>query len=204
MAKVYSIDGIVPVIDPSSFVHEDAVLIGDVIVGPRCYIGPCASLRGDFGRIRLSEGVNIQDTCVLHSFPEVDVIIEKDGHIGHGAVVHGCIVRQNAIIGMNAVVMDNAVIGENSFVAACSFVKAGMKVPPNTLVAGVPARVIRDLQQEEIDWKSSATRNYQKLAGRSLRTMRPADPLEREEQDRRRVMASRQDIVSLDIKKARS
>ncbi len=124
MAKVYSLEGIVPVIDPSAFVHAEAVLIGDVIVGPRCYIGPCACLRGDFGRIRLEAGVNVQDTCVIHSFPEVDVIIEEDGHIGHGSVIHGCIVKKNALVGMNSVVMDNAVIGENSLVAACSFVKA--------------------------------------------------------------------------------
>jgi phenylacetic acid degradation protein len=202
MAKVYSLEGIVPVIDPSAFVHAEAVLIGDVIVGPGCYIGPCACLRGDFGRIRLEAGVNVQDTCVIHSFPEVDVIIEEDGHIGHGSVIHGCIVKKNALIGMNSVVMDNAVIGENSLIAACSFVKAGMRIPPCKLAGGIPARVIRDLSEDEIAWKSTSTRLYQRLAVRSITTMKPEEPLPYEESNRGRVLASRAEQVSLDIKKS--
>ncbi len=202
MAKVYSLESIVPVIDPSAFVHPDAVLIGDVIVGPGCYIGPCASLRGDFGRIRLEAGVNVQDTCVIHSFPEVDVIIEQDGHIGHGSVIHGCIIKKNAMVGMNAVIMDNAVIGESSLVAASSFVKAGLQVPPRTLVAGVPAKVIRELSEEEIEWKSTSTRLYQQLAIRSMATMKPEEPLQYEEQNRGRVLASRAEQVPLNIKKS--
>ena len=202
MAKVYSLEGIVPVIDPSAFVHPEAVLIGDVIVGPGCYVGPCASLRGDFGRIRLGAGVNVQDTCVIHSFPEVDVIIEEDGHIGHGSVIHGCIIKKNVMVGMNAVIMDNVVIGESSLVAASSFVKAGMKVPPRTLVAGVPAKMIRTLSEEEIAWKSTSTRLYQRLAVRSMSTMKPAEPLPCEEQNRGRVLASRADQVPLNIKKS--
>jgi phenylacetic acid degradation protein len=203
MAKVYSLEGIVPVIDPSSFVHPDAVLIGDVIVGPGCYIGPCACLRGDYGRIRIVAGVNIQDTCVIHTFPEVDVIIEQDGHIGHGAVIHGCIIKNNAMVGMNSVIMDNAVIGESSLVAASSFVKAGMIVPPFTLVAGNPARVKRTLSEEERKWKSKATGIYQRLASRSRAMMKPEAPLQCEEQDRRRVSAWSGDLVSLDILKSR-
>ena len=202
MAKVYSLEGIVPVIDPSAFVHPEAVLIGDVIVGPGCYVGPCASLRGDFGRIRLGAGVNVQDTCVIHSFPEVDVIIEEDGHIGHGSVIHGCIIRKNAMVGMNAVIMDDAVIGESSLVAASSFVKAGMKVPPRTLVAGVPAKVIRTLSEDEIAWKSTSTRLYQRLAVRSMSTMKPVEPLACEEPNRGRVLATRADQVPLNIKKS--
>lgn len=202
MAKVYSIDGIVPVIDPSAFVHADAVLIGDVIVGPGCYVGPCASLRGDFGRIRLEAGVNVQDTCVIHSFPEVYVLIESNGHIGHGAVIHGGTIRRNAMVGMNAVIMDNAEIGENAIVAATAFVKAGMKVPPGTLAAGIPAKVIRELSGEDITWKSNATRLYQQLAVRALKSMKPVEPLVREEQNRGRVPVSSTDLVSLDIEKS--
>ena len=202
MAKVYSLEGIVPVIDSSAFVHPDAILIGDVIVGPGCYVGPCACLRGDFGRIRLEAGVNVQDTCVIHSFPEVDVIIEKDGHIGHGAIIHGCIVKKNAMVGMNAVVMDNALIGENSIVGASSFVKAGMQVPPSTLVAGVPARVIRELNEEEIAWKSTSTRLYQRLTVRSMETMEPAEPLLHVESNRGRVLASRAEQVPLNVKRS--
>jgi len=203
MAKVYSIDGIVPVIDPSAFVHADAVLIGDVIVGPDCYIAPCACLRGDYGRIRLKEGVNVQDTCVIHSFPEADVIIEKGGHIGHGAVIHGCTIKENAMIGMNAVVMDNAVIGENAIVAASAFVKAGFVVPPATLVTGVPAKVVRNLTDEELTWKFNATRLYQKLTLRSMGSMKSVAPLSYEEPGRGRVSASNVDLISLDVKKSR-
>ena len=201
MAKVYSIDGIVPVIDPSAFVHADAVLIGDVIVGPGCYIAPCACLRGDYGRIRLKEGVNVQDTCVIHSFPGADVIIEKGGHIGHGAVIHGCTIKENVMIGMNAVIMDNAVIGENAIVAAASFVKAGFVVPSAVLAAGIPAKVIRDLTEEEIAWKASATRLYQKLAVRSIRSMISVEPLLYEEEGRSRVLATSVELISLDVKK---
>ena len=136
--RVFAIDGVVPVVDPTAFVHPTAVLIGDVIVGPGCYIGPCASLRGDFGRLILQAGVNVQDTCVIHSFPEHDTVVEVNGHIGHGAVLHCCTVRRNALVGMNAVVMDNAVIGENSFVAACSFVKVGMEVPDDAPYTNEP------------------------------------------------------------------
>src|SRR5438132_14403476 len=120
MVKVYSIDGVTPVIYPTAFVHPSAVLIGDVIVGPRCYIGPGASMRGDFGRLILEEGANLQDTCVMHGFPGSDTVVERDGHIGHGAVLHGCRIGRNALVGMNAVVMDDVVLGEESIVAAMS------------------------------------------------------------------------------------
>ena len=118
MPKVYAIDGIVPVVDPSAYVHPSAVLVGDVIVGPRAYIGPGASLRGDFGRIVVEEGANIQDTCMLHGFPGKDTVVGAESTIGHGAVLHGCVVERGALIGMNAVVNDNAVVGEDAMVAA--------------------------------------------------------------------------------------
>jgi carbonic anhydrase/acetyltransferase-like protein (isoleucine patch superfamily) len=197
MAKVYEIDGVIPVIDPTSFVHPDAVIIGDVVIGPSCYIGPCACLRGDIGRIMIGPGVNIQDTCVIHSFPEVDVIVEEDCHVGHGAILHGCTVKKNALIGMNSVVMDHAVIGENSFVAAMSFVKSGMCAAANMLIGGVPAKEIRPLKEEEIRWKSQGTMLYQRLAARSITTMREVVPLKSVEPDRRRVRYTRNDAVPL-------
>ncbi len=138
MVQVYAYDGIVPVVDPTAFVHPAAVLIGDVIVGPACYVGPGAVLRGDFGRIVLEKGSNIQETCVVHSFPNVEVVVGEAGHVGHGAVLHGCRIGRNAMIGMNAVIMDEAVIGENAIVAALSFVKAGEHVPSGSLVVGTP------------------------------------------------------------------
>jgi len=184
---VYAIDGITPVVDPSAFVHPSAVLIGDVIVGAGCYIGPCASLRGDFGRIEVRAGANLQDTCVMHGFPGTDTVVEEDGHIGHGAVLHGCIVQRNGLVGMNAVVNDNAVVGESAIVAAMAFVKAGFVVPPRTLVAGVPAKVIRALTDTELKWKVEGTQSYGELARRSLRTMRATAPLPAVEADRKRL-----------------
>ena len=187
MAKVYSIDGIVPVVDRTAFVHETAVLIGDVIVGPDCYVGPSASLRGDFGRIVMEQGSNLQDTCIMHSFPRLDTIVEIDGHVGHGAVLHGCRVGRNAMVGMNAVIMDGAEIGESSIVAALAFVKSDQKIPPRSLVVGIPARVVRELTEEEIAWKSGGTAVYQELAKRSMSTMREVVPLSEAEPNRRRL-----------------
>ena len=185
--RVYAIDGIVPVVDPTAFVHPSAVLIGDVIVGPACYVGPCASLRGDFGRLILERGTNLQDTCVMHGFPGTDTVVEEDGHIGHGAVLHGCRIGRNALIGMNAVIMDNAVIGESAIVAASAFVKAGAEIPPRSLAAGMPARVIRELTDEEIAWKGEGTRTYQDLTRRCLASLVECAPLAAVEANRPRI-----------------
>ncbi len=187
MAKVYEIDGIVPVIDPTSFVHPDAVLIGDAIVGPNCYIAPGAVLRGDFGRLILERGVNIQDNCILHGFPGTDTVVEEDGHIGHGAVLHGCRIGRNALVGMNSVVNDEARIGEECIVAAMAFVRAGETFAPRSLIAGIPAKVLRQVSDDEMAWKSSGTRDYQTLTRRSLETMLPVAPLSAPEADRRRM-----------------
>ncbi|VTU39480.1 2,3,4,5-tetrahydropyridine-2,6-dicarboxylate N-acetyltransferase [Variovorax sp. PBS-H4] len=185
----YALEGVVPVVDPGAYVHPTAVLIGDVIVGPGCYVGPCASLRGDFGRIVLERGANVQDNCVIHGFPDQDTVVEQDGHIGHGAVLHSCVVRRDALVGMNAVVMDEAEIGESAFVAACAFVPAGMKVPARSLVAGVPARVRRELGEEEIAWKQEGTRTYQDLTRRCLASLVEVQPLAAAEQDRPRLQS---------------
>jgi phenylacetic acid degradation protein len=184
---IYEIDGVTPVVSPTAYVHPSAVLIGDVIVGPGCYVGPCASLRGDFGRLILEQGANLQDCCVMHGFPGTDTVVGPDGHIGHGAVLHGCRVERDAMVGVHAVVMDNAVIGEAAIVAACAFVKAGMIVPPRTLVAGVPGKVVRGLTDEEMAWKVEGTRTYQDLALRSLRSLRQTEALTEPEPDRRRL-----------------
>ncbi|MCE2509934.1 MAG: transferase hexapeptide repeat family protein [Alphaproteobacteria bacterium] len=183
---VYSYEGLTPVVPDTSFVHPTAVLIGDVIVGEHCYIGPGASLRGDLGRLTIGDGSNVQDNCVLHSFPGKDVILEPDSHVGHGVVLHGCIVRRNALIGMNSVIMDGAEIGEDSFVAAMTFVRSEFRVPPRTLVAGIPAKVLRELTDEEIAWKGEGTREYQQLAARSLASCRVTAALERAEPNRPR------------------
>jgi len=185
----YAIDGIRPVVHPTAYVHPTATLVGDVIVGPRCYVAPCASLRGDFGRLVLEEGSNLQDTCVVHGFPNTDTVVGVDGHIGHGAVLHGCTVGRNALVGMNAVLMDGAVVGESAIVAAMAFLPAGFEVPARHLAGGIPARIMRELTGKEIAWKEEGTRDYQILAQRSLRSMVQTTPLTEVEPDRRRVPA---------------
>ena len=183
----YEIDGLRPVVDPTAYVHPTAVLIGDVVIGPGAYIGPCASLRGDFGRIVLKSGCNVQDTCVIHGFPASDTLLEDNAHIGHGAVLHGCVVRADALVGMNAVVMDEAEVGPGAFVAASAFVRAGLKVPARSLAAGVPAKILRELSDQELAWKREGTATYQRLTERCLATMKECDPLAAEEPDRKRL-----------------
>jgi len=197
MSRVYAYDGVVPVIDPMAFVHPEAVVIGDVIIGPAVYVGPGAVLRGDFGRIVLERGCNVQETCVVHSFPGKDVVVEESGHIGHGAVLHGCHIGKNAMVGMNAVVMDEAVVGENTIIAAMAFVKAGAKIPPNSLAVGSPAKVVRELSPEEIAWKRQGTGVYQRLALEARDKLRPAVALTEAEPDRRRTNAPDYDPLVL-------
>lgn len=190
MVKVYAFDGITPVVDPEAYVHPSAVLIGDVIVGPGCYIGPTASLRGDFGRLVVKAGANIQDGCILHGFPGTDTVVEEEGHIGHGAVLHGCHIGRNVLVGMNTVVMDGVEVGADSIVAAMAFVKAGMVVPPRSLVVGTPARVLRQVSDQELAWKVEGTRQYQELASRSRLSMTETIALAAPEQNRRRLQWS--------------
>jgi phenylacetic acid degradation protein len=184
---IYAYAGIRPVIDRTAYVHPQAVVIGDVIIGAGVFIAPGASLRGDMGRLIVEAGANVQDNCVMHGFPGKDCVIEPDGHVGHGAILHGCRVGRNALVGMGSTIMDGAVIGENAFVAAMSFVKAGFVVPAGTLVAGVPARVMRELRPEEIAWKVGGTRVYQELARRYGTTLEPCEPLREAEPDRPRA-----------------
>ncbi len=190
MPHIYAFQDLIPVIDPTAFVHDAAIVIGDDIVGPGCYIGPSASLRGDMGRITIGGGSNVQDNCVAHCFPGADTILGEDCHIGHGAVLHGCTLGRNVLIGMNSVVMDGAVIGDSCIVGAMAFVRAGDNIPPRTVVAGIPAKVRRHLSDEEVAWKSAATGAYQELARQSLRALRPVTPLTAPEPDRRRLQAS--------------
>lgn len=184
----YAIDGIGPVVDPTAHVHPSAVLIGDVIVGPGCYVGPCASLRGDFGRIELHAGANVQDCCVAHAFPNQDVIVEENGHVGHGAVLHGCIVRRDALVGMNAVVMDGAEVGTEGIVAAAAFVPAATKLPPRALAVGAPAKVLRMLSDDEVRRKREGTAVYHELTRRCLASLVEVSAQPEPEPDRRRLV----------------
>lgn len=187
--QCYSLDGIVPVVANSAFVHPTAVLIGDVIVGEGCYVGPHASLRGDFGRVVMETGSNLQDSCVMHAFPGCDAVIAAGGHIGHGAVLHGCRIEAGAMVGILSVVMDGAVVGEHAIVAASSFVKAGAEIPARHLAVGRPATVRRPLTEDEITWKNEGTRHYQALARRCRDNLMPTEPLAVPEANRRRMPA---------------
>ena len=185
--RVFSFEGVTPVVDPSAWVHESAVLIGDVIIGEGCYVGPGAVMRGDFGRIVLERHANLQDNCVVHSLPDFDCVMEERSHVGHGAVIHAARLGRDTLVGMNAVVMDRAVVGEKSIVAAMSFVKIGGQVPPRVLVAGVPARVVRELGDADIAGKAQGTDLYVELARRCAAGMVATDALQAAEPDRRRT-----------------
>jgi len=184
---VYSFGGIVPVVDATSFVHPTAVLTGDVFIGPRCYVGPGASLRGDLGRITVGPGSNIQDNCIIHTFPGEETVIGPDGHIGHGAILHGCRLMENVLVGMNATVLDGVVIGDSSTVAAMACVRANFEVPPRTLVAGIPAKVVKTLDESAIAAKRAGTRLYQRLAERSLESLQEVRPLAHADEGRQHL-----------------
>jgi carbonic anhydrase/acetyltransferase-like protein (isoleucine patch superfamily) len=186
---VYSFQGMVPVVDPSAYVHPTAVLIGDVIIGPGVYVAPCAVLRGDFGRLVIEEDANVQDHCVVHGFPDRDTIVEKLGHIGHHAIIHGATVRRNSMIGMGAILLDYCEIGADSIVAAQALVKANEIVPPRSMMAGVPAKRIREVTDKDLEWKRLATTDYKRLPPLYHRSLRPADPLKAVEANRQRNYA---------------
>jgi phenylacetic acid degradation protein len=186
MALVYAFGDCVPVIDPTAYVHPTAVLIGDVVVAAEGYVGPHASLRGDFGRIILGRGANLQDNCVVHSHWALDCEMRESSHIGHGAVIHACTIGRDVLVGMNAVVMDNADVGDESIVAAMAFVRIGQKIAPRSLVAGIPARLIREVDDAMLAEKQRGTALYRELARRCQRELVPAEPLPRVEPDRPR------------------
>ena len=182
----YSFEGIVPVVDPSTYVHPTAVLIGDVTIGPRCYIGPGASLRGDFGRITIEGDTSIQDNCVLHTGSGSDCVVGRGATIGHGAILHGCAIGENALVGMHAVVLDGADIGDECLVAALSLVKNDARMPPRHLVVGNPAKAVKPLPEEAIKWRNNGDGEYQRLADRSIAGLRECEPLTATEPGRRR------------------
>ncbi len=190
----YAFEGIRPVVDPTSFLHPTASLIGDVIVGPGCYIAAGASLRGDFGRIIVEGDTSIQDNCTLHTGAGSDCVIGRGATIGHGSIVHGATIGENALVGMNAVVLDEAVIGAESLVGALSLVKSNMDAPPRSLIAGNPARIVRELPAQAIVWKNDGDGEYERLARQSLADFVECEPLAEAEPDRRRVSGEAQAV----------
>ena len=174
---IYEFDGFIPVIHESAFVHPHAAVTGNVIIGRDVYIGPGAASRGDWGGIVIGDGCNVQENCTIHMFPGVTVELEPGAHIGHGAVVHGARIGANALVGMNAVVMDAAVIGAGSIVGALCFVPAEMQVPPRSVVVGNPAKVVKQVSNEMLEWKTDGTRLYQQLPDAMRAGWREVEPL---------------------------
>lgn len=189
-ARVYSFEGVTPVIDPSAYVHPSAVLIGDVIIGPRCFIGGNAVLRGDFGRIEMHSEANVQDNCTVHSLPDFDCVMSERAHIGHGAIIHSAFIGRNVLVGMNAVVLDRAHVGDDTIIGAMSLVKIGGEVPPRVLWTGVPGKVVRELSDAQIAGKGRGTDMYVELAARCMDGLKPVQPLTQVEADRPRTQWS--------------
>ena len=177
MGNVFAFDDFIPVVHESAFIHPNATVTGNVVIGRDVYVGPGAAIRGDWGGIEIHDGCNVQEGCTIHMFPGVTVVLERSAHIGHGAIVHGAHIGENALIGMNAVVMDNADVGAGCIVGALCFVPAGMQIPPRKVVVGNPARIVKDVSDEMLAWKTDGTALYQALPGRLHATLRACDPL---------------------------
>ncbi len=184
MANIFAFEGFVPVVHESAFIHPNATVVGNVTIGRDVYVGPSAVIRGDWGGIEIADGCNVQESCVVHMFPGVIVRLEEAAHIGHGAIVHGAHIGRNVLVGMNAVVMDRAEIGDESIIGALCFVPSEMQVPPRSLVVGNPAKIVKQVSDEMLAWKSEGTRLYQGLPRRLRETLAPCDPLREVPRDR--------------------
>lgn len=174
---IYSFKEYTPVIHPSSFVHPQAVVTGNVIIGKNCYIGPGAALRGDWGAIELEDGCNVQENCTIHMFPGIRVWLKEGAHIGHGAVIHGSTIGKNCLVGMNAVVMDQVELGDECIVGALTFIREGEKIPARSLVAGNPGKIIKPVSDEMIAWKTAGTGLYQALPEEMFHHWKECQPL---------------------------
>ena len=177
MANVFAFDDFVPVVHESAFIHPNATVTGNVIIGRDVYVGPGAAIRGDWGGVVIQDGCNVQENCTIHMFPGVTVVLEQAAHIGHGAIIHGARIGANALIGMNAVVMDNAHVGAGCIVGALCFVPAEMQIPERKVVVGNPAKIVKDVSDEMLAWKSEGTALYQALPGRLRASLRACEPL---------------------------
>lgn len=174
---IYEFNGNKPVIHETAFVHPQAAVTGNVIIGKDVYIGPGAALRGDWGQIIIEDGCNVQENCTIHMFPGVTVLLKEGAHIGHGAIIHGAIIGKNCLIGMNSVIMDNAEVGDESIIGALTFIKQDEKIPPRSVVAGNPSKIVKQVSDEMLAWKTQGTRLYQQLPGQCSETLKVCEPL---------------------------
>lgn len=182
---IYEFNGYKPVVHPSAFVHPMAYVVGNVIIGKDVYIGPFASLRGDWGQIIIEDGCNVQESCTIHMFPGVTVTLKEGAHIGHGAIVHGATIGKNVLVGMNAVVMDNVKVGDNCIIGALCFVSANAEIPDRKVVVGNPHKIVKDVSDEMINWKTEGTKLYQQLPAEMHATFKPCEPLTEVPADRK-------------------
>ncbi|HVT85088.1 MAG TPA: transferase hexapeptide repeat family protein [Chitinophagaceae bacterium] len=176
---IYEFNGYKPVIDKSSFVHPQAAVTGNVIIGKNCYVGPGAALRGDWGQIIIEDGCNVQENCTIHMFPGITVLLKEGAHIGHGAIIHGATIGKNCLIGMNSVIMDNVVLGDECIVGALSFIKEEEKFERRSLIVGSPARQIKNVSDEMMAWKTEGTKLYQQLPAQCIKTLKRCKPLKK-------------------------
>lgn len=183
---VYEFNGYKPVVHESAFVHPQAVVTGNVLIGKDVYIGPGAAIRGDWGEIVIKDGCNVQENCTIHMFPGVTVTLHEGAHIGHGAIIHGATIGKNVLVGMNAVVMDNVIVGDNCIIGALCFVPAEMQIPERKVVVGNPARILKDVSDKMIEWKTKGTALYQQLPADCRESLRPCEPLREIPSDRPR------------------
>jgi carbonic anhydrase/acetyltransferase-like protein (isoleucine patch superfamily) len=181
---IYQFKNMIPVVDPSSFIHPLATVTGNVIIGKDVYVGPGAALRGDWGQIIVEDGCNIQENCTVHMFPGVTVLLKACAHIGHGAIIHGAVIGKNCLVGMNAVIMDNVQLGDECIVGALSFIKADSIFENRSLIVGNPAKKIKEVSDEMITWKTEGTKLYQQLPSDMHESWKPCEPLNEIPQDR--------------------
>jgi phenylacetic acid degradation protein len=181
---VYSFKGFIPVIHESSFIHPQAAVTGNVLIGKNCYIGPGAAIRGDWGKIIIEDGCNVQENCTIHMFPGITVLLKENAHIGHGAIIHGATIGKNCLVGMNSVIMDNVELGDESIVGALTFIKEGEKIPFRSLIAGNPGKIIKQVSNEMIAWKTKGTELYQTLPKEMFAHSKQVEPLKEIPADR--------------------
>ena len=174
---IYEFNNYKPVIHQSSFIHPLSAITGDVIIGKDCYIGPGAALRGDWGKIIIEDGCNVQENCIIHMFPGVTVLLKPGAHIGHGAIIHGATIGKNSLIGMNAVIMDNVELGDECIIGALTFIKQDEKIPARSLVAGNPGKIIKEVTDEMLNWKTEGTKLYQSLPKEMFESWKECEPL---------------------------
>jgi len=180
---IFEYKGYIPVIHETAYVHPQASVIGNVVIGKDVYIGPGARLRGDFGKIIIKDECNVQENCTIHMFPGKTVILEKRAHVGHGAIIHGAHLGENCLIGMNAVIMDHVKIGNGSIIGALAFIPEGTEIPDRTIAVGNPFKIVKKVSDDMLGWKTKGTALYSSLPKELYASLKEVEPLREEPKD---------------------